>query len=129
MTSLLRKELFAMMLAVGFLTLSVHAQADDWILYSGKNTGIGYYYDGRSVKSMNAGVYQLFSREMDHSSQGTSAAGQSTLLLQVDCRSHTTGTLGVLKNGMMSRVRPGVDMGQPGIPEAASRSLLKRICK
>jgi hypothetical protein len=129
MTSVSHRCIFSMIIGTCLVAFSGHAQADDWLKYYGKNKGIRYYYDGRSVKGTGTGVYQLWSKGVEHDAHGAVIAEQPTVLLQVDCRNNSSGVLGIYKNGILSRVRPGVDLGLPEMPEAASKSLRKVICK
>ena len=129
MNSLLHRCMFTMIIGACLFALPGQARADDWIRYYGGEKGVAYYYDGRSVKEAGKGIYQLWSKGIEHDAHSAVKVEQPSLLLRVDCRNSTTGVLGIYKKGMLSRVRPGVDLGLPVAPEAASQSLRKLICK
>jgi hypothetical protein len=118
----------ALMIGIGMLMLSRRVDADDWLQYHGGKT-VDHYYDGKSLKETGKGVFQLWSKGVEHDAHGAVKAEQPIVLLQVDCLTGTSGILGIYKNGTMSRVRPGVDIGLPVIPESALDALRKKICK
>jgi hypothetical protein len=118
----------AVLFVIGISVFSGRVEADDWLQYHGGKT-VDHYYDGKSLKETGKGVFQLWSKGIEHDAKGVVTAEQPIVLLQLDCRTNASGILGIYRNGTMSRVRPGVDLGLPVIPEDALGALRKKICK